>query len=105
MKAPRGQDDPHCYFGRAVRTVFRNLRTSVMNWLLSLESDCADENTCVEAEPVSPALWFTSVMLVANCAVLFAASPTLISFGRPEYPRFICRSDDTSYNQQLCRML
>jgi hypothetical protein len=37
----------------AARTVTRNLSTSILRRLLSLESDCADDSTCEEAEPVS----------------------------------------------------
>src|SRR5882757_10762768 len=61
----------------AARTVERNLSTSSLRWRLSVDSDCAEDRTCVEAEPVSAAPRFTSVMFDATIAVPLAASPTL----------------------------
>src|SRR5262245_15469550 len=61
----------------AARTVSRNLSTSSLSRLLSLDRDCAEDSTCTEAAPVSPAPRFTSVILAATCAVHFAASLTL----------------------------
>src|SRR5260370_7205979 len=50
----------------AARTVARNLTTSAFRRLFSLESSCADESTCEEAEPGSPAPRLTSALLVAT---------------------------------------
>src|SRR5437879_4523299 len=49
----------------AARTVERNLSTSTLRWLLSLDNDCAEESTCVDAAPVWLAPRLTSVMLLA----------------------------------------
>src|SRR6478735_10556500 len=61
----------------AALTVARNLTTSAFRRLFSLESNCADESTCEEAEPVSPAPRLTSAMLVATCVEPIAACCTL----------------------------
>src|SRR5260370_22397777 len=61
----------------AARTVARNLTTSAFRRLFSLESNCADESTWAEAEPVSPAPRLTSAMLVATCVEPRAACCTL----------------------------
>ena len=47
-----GSTAPLCH---AARTVVRNWSTSTLRWLLSLASDCADDSTCEDAEPVSAA--------------------------------------------------
>src|SRR5260370_35644367 len=60
----------------AARTVARNLTTSAFRRLFSLESSCADESTCEEAEPVSPAPRLTSAMLVATWVAPVAAGCT-----------------------------
>ena len=51
----------------AALTVLRNLPTSSLSRLLSLDSDCAADSTCDEAEPVSPAPCCTSVMWDETC--------------------------------------
>jgi hypothetical protein len=62
---------------QAARTVSRNFSTSILSRPLSLDSDCAEDSTRADAEPVSPARRSTSVILVATSAVLRAAAPTL----------------------------
>src|SRR5260370_16596734 len=71
----------------AARTVARNLTTSAFRRLFSLESSCADESTCEEAEPVSPAPRLTSAMLVATWVEPIAACCTLraISWVAPPF--------------------
>ena len=44
----------------------RNLDTSSLSLLPSLDSDCAEDSTWLEAEPVSPALLVTSPILPVN---------------------------------------
>src|ERR671912_391501 len=62
---------------QAARTESRNLPTSSLRRLESLESDCAADSTCEEAEPVSLAPRWTSVMLDETCWVPCAACCTL----------------------------
>src|SRR6266851_4637659 len=62
---------------QAALTVLRNLPTSSLRRLLSLDSDFAAERTCDEAEPVSLAPRCTSVMLEETCWVPCAACCTL----------------------------
>jgi hypothetical protein len=59
--------------GYAARTVARKRSTSVFSRLPSLASDCAEESTWPEAEPVSLAPRCTSVMLAWTCDVPSAA--------------------------------
>src|SRR5260370_41169697 len=63
-----------CY---AARTVARNFTTSAFRRLFSLESNCADESTWEDAEPVSPAPRLTAAMLVATWVEPRAACCTL----------------------------
>src|SRR5207248_889294 len=70
------QHNAHCANGQsrqAARTVARNFSTSTLSRLLSPESECADVRTWVEAAPVSLAPRLTSPILVATCAVPWAA--------------------------------
>src|ERR1700676_3603384 len=62
---------------QAALTVLRNLPTSSLRRLLSLDSDFAAERTCDEADPVSLAPRCTSVMLALTCWVPWAACCTL----------------------------
>src|ERR1700676_2890754 len=62
---------------QAALTALRNLPTSSLRRLLSPDSDCAAESTCVEADPVSLAPRCTSVMLEETCMVPWAACCTL----------------------------
>src|SRR5215467_5415402 len=62
---------------QAARTELRNLPTSCLRRLESDDSDCAEDSTCEEAEPVSPAPRCTSVMLEETCWVPRAACCTL----------------------------
>src|SRR6266581_852473 len=62
---------------QAALTVLRNLPTSSLRRLLSLDSDCAAERTCDEADPVSLAPRCTSVMWEETCWVPCAACCTL----------------------------
>src|SRR5207237_8538802 len=62
---------------QAARTELRNLPTSSLRRLLSPDSDCAADNTCEDAEPVSEAPRCTSVMLADTCWVPCAACCTL----------------------------
>src|SRR5882724_6759090 len=75
----------------AARTAFRNLSTSSLSRLLSVESDFAEASTCEDAEPVWPAPWFTSVMLLVTLAALDATSATLREISRVAEP---CDSTD-----------
>jgi hypothetical protein len=52
---------------QAARTESRNLVISTFKRVLSLDSICAADRTCEEAEPVSPAPSWTSVMLQETC--------------------------------------
>ena len=52
---------------QAARTESRNFATSTLRRLLSPDSICAAESTCVEADPVSPAPRCTSVMFAETC--------------------------------------
>src|SRR5258708_11523483 len=61
----------------AARTVARNLTTSAFRRLFSFESNCADESTWEDAEPVSPAPRLTSAIEVATCVEPIAACCTL----------------------------
>src|SRR5450759_5748073 len=61
----------------AARTVARNLTISAFRRLFSFDSNCADESTWEDAEPVSPAPRLTSAMLVATCVEPIAACCTL----------------------------
>ena len=61
----------------AARTELRNLPTSSFSRLLSDDSDWAEESTCEDAEPVSPAPRCTSVMLDETWWVPWAACCTL----------------------------
>src|ERR1700687_4902444 len=72
-----------CY---AARTVARNLTTSDFRRLFSLESNCADESTWEDAEPVSPAPRLTSAMLVATCEEPMAACCTFRAISRVAAP-------------------
>src|SRR5439155_22638832 len=62
---------------QAARTESRNLPTSSLRRLESVDSDCAAESTCADAEPVSLAPRCTSVMLEDTCWVPWAACCTL----------------------------
>jgi hypothetical protein len=62
---------------QAARTAVRNFATSVSSRPESVESDCAADNTCDDAEPVSVAPRCTSVMLDETCWVPCAACCTL----------------------------
>ena len=62
---------------QAARTEFKNLPTSSLRRLESVDSDCAEESTCEDAEPVSLAPRCTSVMLEDTCWVPCAACCTL----------------------------
>ena len=62
---------------QAARTVARNLSTSSLRRLLSLDSDWAEDRTCADADPVSVAPLLTSVMLDAVWLVPSAACCTL----------------------------
>src|SRR5882672_602629 len=64
-------------YNQAARTESRNLPTSSLSRLESLESDLAAERTCEDAEPVSLAPRCTSVMLEETCWVPWAACWTL----------------------------
>src|SRR5262245_43512853 len=64
-------------FDQAARTEFRKLPTSRLSRLESEDSDCADDSTCDDAVPVSPAPRCTSVMLAETCWVPRAACCTL----------------------------
>ena len=66
-----------CSDGQAALTELRNLPTSSLSRLLSLDSDCAAESTCEDADPVSLAPRCTSVMLADTCWVPCAACCTL----------------------------
>src|SRR3954471_11225118 len=61
----------------AARTVARNLMTSAFSRLFSFDSSCAEDSTCDEAEPLSPAPRCTSAMQVATCVLPIAACWTL----------------------------
>ena len=61
----------------AALTELRNLPTSTLRRLLSLESDRAADSTSVEAEPVSVAPRWTSVILELTSVVPAAACCTL----------------------------
>src|SRR5436309_1312270 len=61
----------------ATRTDFRNLPTSSLRRPESDDSDRAEDSTCDEAVPVSPAPRCTSVMLEETCWVPRAACCTL----------------------------
>src|ERR1700722_15668245 len=61
----------------AARTEFRNLLTSVLSRLLSPDSSRAAESTTDEAEPVSLAPRWTSVMLDETCWAACATCCTL----------------------------
>jgi hypothetical protein len=63
-----GRDDSY-----AARTEFTNFSTSTLRRRLSCASDCAEARTCEDADWVSLAPRFTSVMFVATCAVPDAA--------------------------------
>src|SRR5947209_9552616 len=63
--------------GYAARTVARNLLTSAFSRLFSLDNSCAEDSTCEEAEPVSPAPRLTSAIEVATWVVPIAACWTL----------------------------
>ena len=58
---------------QAALTELRNLPTSSLSRLLSLDSDFAAEWTCADADPVSVAPCCTSVMLEETCCVPVAA--------------------------------
>ena len=58
---------------QAARTEFRNLPTSSLRRLLSLDKDCAADSTCEEAKPVSLAPRCTSAILELTCVVPCAA--------------------------------
>src|SRR5260221_11255708 len=58
---------------QAARTEFRNLRTSSLRRLLSLDKDCAADSTSEEAKPVSLAPRCTSEILELTCVVPCAA--------------------------------
>src|SRR5580693_10520333 len=62
---------------QAARTAVRNFATSVSRRPESVESVCAADNTCDDAEPVSVAPRCTSVMLDETCWVPCAACWTL----------------------------
>jgi hypothetical protein len=55
--APNKGRTPELHFAGsyAARTVFKNLSTSILRRLLSLDRDCAADSTWDDAEPVSPA--------------------------------------------------
>ena len=65
------------HIGQAARTVARNLPTSSLRRLLSLDSDWAAESTCEEADPVSLAPRCTSMMLERDLLRALAACCTL----------------------------
>src|SRR5215813_12374284 len=75
--APFRQRGPKFWLDQAARTVARKCSTSVLSLPLSCDSDCAEERTCEEAEPVCAAPPFTSVMLLATWVVPCAACCTL----------------------------
>src|SRR5665811_605037 len=75
----------------AARTVARNLTTSAFRRLFSFESNCADESTWEDAEPVSPAPRLTSAMLVATWVEPMAACCTCLLYTSPS-PRDRTRS-------------
>src|SRR6185369_15349145 len=62
---------------QAARTELRNLPTSSLRRFESVESDCAADSTCDDAEPVSLAPRCTSVMLEETSWVPCAACCTL----------------------------
>src|SRR3979490_1975641 len=71
---------------QAARTALMNLATSVLRWVLSRASDCAEDNTCADATPASPAPRLTSVMLLVTCTVPVAACWTLREISWVEAP-------------------
>src|SRR5450432_4901525 len=79
----RGQLKCSCH---AALTEFRNLPTSSLRRLLSLDSDFAADRTCDEADPVSLAPRCTSVMLEETCWVPWAACWTLREISRVATP-------------------
>jgi hypothetical protein len=64
---PRGSNTIPGPKHQAARTVSRNLPTSSLRRLLSRKSDCAAGTTYDEAEPVSQAPRWASVMLEETC--------------------------------------
>src|SRR5581483_5843982 len=58
---------------QAARTLLRNSSTSLFSRFDSFDSDCAEDSTCEEAAPVSPAPLLTSVALLATCEDIWAA--------------------------------
>ena len=52
---------------QAARTESRNFATSTLRRLLSPDSICAADSTCEEADPVSPAPRWTSVIFAETC--------------------------------------
>src|SRR4051812_21489525 len=72
-----GQAFARIRYDQAARTESRNLPTSSLRRLESLDSDWAAESTCAEAEPVSLAPRWTSVILEETCWVPWAACCTL----------------------------
>src|SRR5580658_5508546 len=67
----------HALVDHAARTEFRNLLTSTLRRLLSPDSCRAAESTTDEAEPVSLAPRWTSVMLDETCWAACATCCTL----------------------------
>src|SRR6476646_80407 len=67
----------HALWPQAARTEFRNLPTSSLRRLPSPDSVCAADSTCDEADPVSLAHCWTSVMCALTCVVPSAACCTL----------------------------
>src|SRR5579864_2446273 len=65
--------DSHPAGRQAARTEVRNFDTSARSRPESVESVCAAESTCEEAEPVSAAPRCTSAMLEDTCWVPVAA--------------------------------
>src|SRR5437879_697333 len=52
---PLSDDDRPTGTAYAARTLLRKSSTSALRRLLSFDSDCAEDSTCEEAAPVSPA--------------------------------------------------
>ena len=68
--------------------------TSAFSRLFSLESSCAEDSTCAEAEPISVAPRLTSPMLLATWVVPIAACWTLRAISRVASPCGVDRRRD-----------
>src|SRR6516164_1978810 len=87
--------------GQAARTVARNLSTSTLRRFESDDSDCAEDSTCDDAEPVSLAPRLTSTMLDATELVPSAAWLTLRAISLVAAP---CSSTAAAIVAVICEM-